>query len=113
VSWISASCNRDGKALVANSAKTRENVASPGTSPARCQPHSRRNVLPADSISISSRVVEKLNTAFAAKACAKGRVVEPGQKFFLNMEPVYGRVPLSDIASSLVFQSVSDGFANP
>ena len=44
VSWINASCNRDGKALAANSAKARENVASLGTSPARCQPHSRRNV---------------------------------------------------------------------
>ena len=62
-----ASCNRDGKALVANSAKARENVASLGTSPARCQPHSRRNVLSTDSISINSRVVGKLNTAFRDK----------------------------------------------
>ena len=49
--WISASCNRDGKALAANSAKARA-IDSLGTSPARCQPHKRRNVLSADSISI-------------------------------------------------------------
>src|ERR1022692_3237835 len=130
LSWINASCNRDGKALLLNSAKARENVASLGTSPARCQPHSRRNVLSTDSISINSRVVGKLNTAFRDKgSCqcrtfrqrapgqagpagqerldpghaknadqlpvmfvqrATGRVVEPGQKFLLNVEPVCG-----------------------
>ena len=130
VSRISASCNRGGKALVANSAKARENVASLGTSPLRCQPHNQRNVLSTDNISISSRVVDKLNTAFATKARANaersdngrprearpagkerldpghtknadqllvvfvqratGRVVQPGQEFFLNMEPVSG-----------------------
>src|SRR5450631_61393 len=79
-----AACNRDGKELVANSAKARENVASLGTSPARCQPHKRHSVLSADNISISSRVVEKLNTAFATKARASavrsdnGRPGRPG-----------------------------------
>ena len=87
----------------------------------------RCNVLSTDNISISSRVVDKLNTAFATKARANAersdngrpgrpdqpgpnasiqamprtlincplvfngpreRVVEPGQKFLLNMEPV-------------------------
>ncbi len=61
MSWISASCNRDGKALAANSAKARENVDSLGTSPARYQPHKRRNVLSADSISINRLAVGMLN----------------------------------------------------
>src|SRR4051794_36672866 len=71
VCWISASCSREGKALSANLAKAREKVASLGTSLARCQPHSCRNVLSLASRVISRRVVGKLNIALATKARAR------------------------------------------
>jgi hypothetical protein len=86
VSLISASCSLDGRALAAKAAKARENVDSLGTSPARCQPHKRRRVLSADSISINRLVVGKLNTALAKKARASiarsagGRPGSPGQQ---------------------------------
>src|SRR3954463_13544037 len=86
VCWISASCSREGKALSANSAKAREKVASLGTSLARCQPHSCRNVLSLASRVISRRVVGKLNTALATKARARaarstgGRPTRTGQE---------------------------------
>src|SRR3954468_8074640 len=86
VFWISAACSREGKALLANSAKAREKVASLGTSLARCQPHSCRNVLSLASRVISRRVVGKLNTALATKARARaarsagGRPTRTGQE---------------------------------
>ena len=93
MSLISASCSLDGRALAAKAAKARENVDSLGTSPACCQPHRRRSILSADSISISRLVVGKLNTAFATKARASaarsdgGRPASPLQAGQQHLDP--------------------------
>src|ERR1700720_1518812 len=68
---MSVSCSRVGSALAANSAKARENVASPGTACARSQPHRRRNVLSTFRRSTNRLVVGTSKTALATKARAK------------------------------------------